>query len=226
MFAVEVLDSDVFQRLPQFAARTRWFLDHRPELAGLVSYWTVPGKGETRLLSLLRGHRLTCLLRRILDENEFLSPFGVRSLSRVYVTPYLLELDGLRFSIGYEPGEAQGRLYGGNSNWRGPVWMPINFMIIGALRAFHSYYGDDFRVECPFGSGRNLSLSEIADYLSARLLTLFKRDANGRRPFCGDAPSSCMHDDDILFHEYFHGETGQGLGASHQTGWTALIACL
>jgi hypothetical protein len=226
MFAVEVLNSEVFDRLPQFAARTRWFLEHRPELAALVSYWTVPGKGESRLLSLLRGHRLKCLLRRILDTDEFLSPFGVRSLSRAYAKPYLLEFDGLCFSIGYEPGEAQGRMYGGNSNWRGPVWIPINFMLISALRAFHSYYGDDFRVECPFGSGQDLTLRETADHLSARLTSLFRRDANGKRPFCGEGPSACIRADDILFHEYFHGETGQGLGASHQTGWTALVVCL
>ncbi len=226
MFAVEVIDSDVFDRLPQFAARTRWFLNHRPELAALVSYWTVPGKGESRLLSLLRGHRLKCLLRRILDEHEFLSPFGVRSLSRIYATPYLLKFDGLCFSIGYEPAEAKGRLYGGNSNWRGPIWMPINFMLISALRAFHNYYGDDFRVECPWGSGKTLALNEVADHLSTRLLSLFRCNADGRRPFWGDPTSACVGDHDILFHEYFNGETGEGLGASHQTGWTALVVCL
>jgi hypothetical protein len=209
MFAVEVLDDGVFDRLPAFGARTRWILQHRPDLARLVSYWTEPGKGGRRLLSLLRGHRLKCLLQRMLNEAEFLSPHGVRSLSRVYTVPYVLEVDGARFTIEYEPGESRGRLYGGNSNWRGPVWMPINFMLVEALRAFHSYYGDDFQVECPVGSGKNLSLRAVADFLSARLVSLFRRDG-----------------DDLLFYEYFHGETGQGLGASHQTGWTALIVCL
>jgi len=222
MFAVEVLDDGVFDRLPAFGARTRWFLQHRPDLARLVSYWTEPGKGGRRLLSLLRGHRLKCLLQRMLNEAEFLSPHGVRSLSRVHATPYVLELDGARFTIEYEPGESRGRLYGGNSNWRGPVWMPINFMLVEALRAFHSYYGDDFQVECPVGSGTNLSLRKVADHLSTRLVNLFRRDANGVRPF----RSHRTDDTDLLFHEYFHGETGQGLGASHQTGWTALVVCL
>jgi hypothetical protein len=165
-------------------------------------------------------------LRRMLDEAEFLSPYGVRSLSRAYAVPYVLEVDSARFTIDYEPGESRGRLYGGNSNWRGPVWMPINFMLIESLRAFHSYYGDDFQVECPVGSGTNLSLREVADYLSHRLESLFRRDASGVRPCSGRVPGNCLHDSDILFHEYFHGDTGQGLGASHQTGWTALIVCL
>jgi hypothetical protein len=226
MFAVEVLDSDVFERLPDFGLRTRWFLKHRPAMANLVSRWTEPGKGDQRLLSLLRGHRLTCLLRRMLDPAEFLSPYGVRSLSKIYAQPYVLELDGQRYDIGYEPGEARGVAYGGNSNWRGPVWFPINFMLIESLRAFHSYYGDDFRVECPVGSGTMLSLNEVADFLGARLTALFRIGPNGGRPFCGDRPGECGASDELMFYEYFHGETGKGLGASHQTGWTGLVACL
>jgi hypothetical protein len=226
MFAVEVLDSEVFDRLPEFAARTRWFLQHRPDLAGLVSHWTEPGKGDRRLLSLLRGHRLKCLLRWMLNEAEFLSPYGVRSLSRAYTTPYMLEVDGQRFEIGYEPGESSGGSYGGNSNWRGPIWFPINFMLVESLRSFHLYYGEDFKVECPVGSGSLLCLREVADYLTERLTRLFRRGADGKRPFCGTGPGACTQSDDALFHEYFHGETGKGLGAAHQTGWTALVACL
>jgi hypothetical protein len=226
IFAVEVLDSDVFDRLPQFAVRARWFLEHRPGLASLVSRWTEPGKGDLRLLSLLRGHRLTCLLNRMLDPAEFLSPHGVRSLSKVYAKPYTLDIDGQHFEIGYEPGEAQGFLYGGNSNWRGPVWFPINVMLIDALRSFHTYYGDDFRVECPVGSGTKLSLNEVADFLAARLVSLFRIGPDGKRPFCGNRPGECGSSDELMFNEYFHGETGQGLGAAHQTGWTGLVACL
>jgi hypothetical protein len=226
MFAVEVLDSDVFERLPDFAIRTQWFLKHRPGLASLVSRWTEPGKGDLRLLSLLRGHRLTCLLRRMLDQAEFLSPYGVRSLSKIYAKPYELDIDGQHFEIGYEPGEATGFLYGGNSNWRGPVWFPINVMLIDALRSFHTYYGDDFRVECPVGSGTKLSLKEVADFLAARLVNLFRIGPDGKRPFCGNRPGECGASDELMFNEYFHGETGQGLGAAHQTGWTGLVACL
>jgi hypothetical protein len=226
MFAVEVLDSDVFDRLPAFGARTTWFLKHRPELANLVSRWTEPGKGDQRLLSLLRGHRLTCLLRRMLDPAEFLSPHGVRSLSKIYARPYVLDIDGQHFQIGYEPAEAQGAYYGGNSNWRGPVWFPINYMLVDSLRSFHTYYGDDFRVECPVGSGTLLSLNEVADFLSHRLTTLFRIGPDGKRPFCSNRPGECGASDELMFNEYFHGETGKGLGASHQTGWTGLVACL
>jgi len=226
MFAVEVLDGDVFDRLPAFGARTLWFLQNRPALAGLVSYWTEPGKGDRRLLSLLRGHRLKCLLQRMLDPAEFLSPHGVRSLSKVYAKPYVLELDGAHFEIGYDPGETTSTLYGGNSNWRGPVWMPMNFMLIEALRSFHTYYGDDFRVECPVGSGTELSLREVADHLATRLAGLFRDGPGGTRPSCGTCAGETGRDNEMMFFEYFHGETGEGLGASHQTGWTGLIACL
>jgi len=220
IFAVEVLDPEIFAALPAFAGRANWVLRHRPALAALVSHWTAPGRGERHLLSLLRGHRLKCLLRRMLDPAEFLSPYGVRSLSKIHAAPYRMSLDGMEFSIGYEPGESLARVYGGNSNWRGPVWFPVNFMLIRALRDFHAYYGDDFRVECPVGSGAMLSLREVAAFLSARLVSLFRAGADGARPFCGAAT------DELLFHEYYHGETGRGLGASHQTGWTALVACM
>ncbi len=228
--AVEVLDADLPSRFPEFAKRMRWMLTHRPDLARLVSRYAEPGKGNRFLLSLLRGHRMKALLARMLDEAEFLSDHGVRAVSRYHVAhPYVLEHGGQSFSIGYVPGESNANIFGGNSNWRGPVWMPINYMLVDALYEFQRYYGDDFRVECPTGSGRFLSLSEIAAELGRRLTRLFLRGADGRRPVLGD-DARLQHDprfrDHIPFHEYFHGDTGRGLGASHQTGWTGLVALL
>jgi hypothetical protein len=174
---------------------------------------------------------MKCLLRRLLHPDEFLSEFGVRSLSKYHAThPYILECeDGRQRVVRYDPGESQSNMFGGNSNWRGPVWLPINYLLIESLQKFHHYYGDDFKVECPTGSGRLLTLKEIANDLSNRLIRLWLRDPSGARPFeraSGDALSA-EHDRDLYwFHEYFHGDTGAGLGASHQTGWTGLIAKL
>jgi hypothetical protein len=230
LFAVEVLEPETVARCPEFSQRLQWVLDHRPDLAALVSNWDVEGQGSRRLLSLLRGSRMKALLRRMLDETAFLSPYGVRSVSRVHLEhPFELDLDGQHFSIGYVPGDSPSRAYGGNSNWRGPVWMPVNFMFIEAMYGFHRYYGDDFRVEYPTGSGTTLSLREIADELAVRLTRLFLRGPDGRRPAFG--PSAIQQDDPhfrdhLLFYEFFHGDTGQGLGASHQTGWTGLVALL
>ncbi|HEV2677461.1 MAG TPA: glucosidase [Aliidongia sp.] len=230
LFAVEVIDGEMLDRLPDFAARLDWFLKHRPELAELVSRWTDKGRGERQLLSLLRGHRLKQLLRRMLDETEFLSDHGIRSLSKIHEQhPYVFEHAGQEFSVGYQPGVSASYLFGGNSNWRGPVWMPVNFLIIEALLEHHEYYGDDFKVECPVGSETYLSLKEVAGELSCRLARLFLRDDRGRRALHGDSErqqSDPAFRDHVLFHEYFHGDTGLGLGASHQTGWTALIALL
>jgi hypothetical protein len=230
MFAVEVLSPDVFRRLPSFAARARWFLAHRPKMAALVSRWTEPGKGSRNLLSLLRGHRLKCLLARALDPSEFLSDYGIRSLSRTYKDrDFLLHVDGRDFRISYEPGEAERPLFGGNSNWRGPIWFPINVLLIEALLTFHSYYGDDFRVDFPAGSGQTASLKEVAHELSRRLIALFLPGADGRRPFWGDATllaTDPAFRDNLMFPEHFDGETGRGLGAMHQTGWTGLVANL
>ena len=228
MFAVEVLEPDIFTRHPEFASRSRWFLSYRKDLAALVSRWTESGIGNTHLLSLLRGHRLKCLLRRALDEDEFLSPYGIRALSKAHESdPYVLETDGARFELAYAPGESVDWAFGGNSNWRGPVWLPINFLIIDSLRTFHTYYGDEFRVECPTRSGTMLSLREIADEIASRLARLFLKDESGTRPSQpGRTAPLPDGSDGILFHEYFHGDTGRGLGASHQTGWTGLIALL
>ncbi len=224
LFAVEVLQPDLVAALPDFALRLRWVLEHRPQLAALVSRWQVPGAGDTMLLSLLRGHRIKALLRHMLDETEFLSDFGIRSLSKAHLAqPYELREGGQSFRIGYDPGEGSTRAFGGNSNWRGPVWMPVNYLLLDSLREFHQYYGPEFQVECPVGSGRMMDLQGVADELARRLTRLFLRGPDGRRPAMGGAQEE---GDAVLFHEYFHGDTGRGLGASHQTGWTALVALL
>jgi hypothetical protein len=230
LFAVETLEPELCAKVPTFTARLDWFLDHRPELAALVSRWNEPRKGERRLLSLLRGSRMKKLLKRMLDETEFLSDYGVRAVSRYHREhPYTLEWGGERFTVEYRPGESASGLFGGNSNWRGPIWMPVNYLIIESLQKFHHYYGDDFKVECPTGSGRYLTIEEVANELSARVARLFLRNDDGKRPVLGDNPR--VQDDPhfrdyLLFHEYFHGDTGRGAGASHQTGWTGLVAKL
>ena len=227
LFAVEVLDRELIE-MPGFSMRLNWFLEHRPELAKNVSYWHEKNQEERHLLSILRGHRLKKILKRMLDESEFLSPNGIRALSKYHEeNPYELSLLGAHFSVNYEPAESQTGLYGGNSNWRGPVWIPINFLIIESLQRFHYFYGDEFKVEYPTGSGNLLNLEEVSKELSKRLVQLFLRDANGNRPFSG-SNQKIQHDPNfneyILFNEYFHGDNGQGLGASHQTGWTGLIS--
>ena len=230
IFAVEVLDDALLQNAPNFLARINWLLDHRPDLAALVSRWQEPGQGARHLLSLLRGHRLKALLRRMLDEAEFLSDYGVRALSKYHQAhPYVFHSAEKTFTVDYEPGESTTSLYGGNSNWRGPVWFPVNYLLIEGLQRFHHYYGDDFRVEYPTGSGQYSTLLGIADQLTQRLTSLFLRGENGQRA-CFGADMQQQTDphfkDYLLFHEYFHGDTGQGLGASHQTGWTGLVAKL
>ena len=230
IFAVEVLDDELLQNAPNFLARITWLLDNRPDLAALVSRWQEPGQGARHLLSLLRGHRLKALLRRMLDEAEFLSNHGVRALSKYHgAHPYVFRSAEKTFTVDYEPGESATGLYGGNSNWRGPVWFPVNYLLIEGLQRFYHYYGDDFRVEYPTGSGQYRTLLGIADALTQRLTSLFLRGDNGQRA-CFGADVQQQTDphfkDYLLFHEYFHGDTGQGLGASHQTGWTGLVAKL
>ncbi|QKG55806.1 glucosidase [Hymenobacter sp. BRD128] len=229
MFAVEVLDEDLLASAPLFLERMNWLLDNRPHLASLVSHWQEPGKGARRLLSLLRGHRLKRLLFRMLDEQEFLSDYGVRSLSRVYKDkPYVFR--DTEITVNYQPAESETDLFGGNSNWRGPIWMPVNFLLVEALQRFHHYFGEDFKVEYPTHSGQYSTLLDVADALTVRLTKLFLRDpGTGRRACFGDS-DLLQHDpnfkDYVLFNEYFNGDTGHGLGASHQTGWTGLIAKL
>ncbi|HKY37685.1 MAG TPA: glucosidase [Polyangiaceae bacterium] len=230
LFAVEVLDPELLDKLKGFDARLRWFLEHRPDLAALVSRWQDTATEERHLLSLLRGHRMKKLLKRLLDETEFLSDYGVRALSRQHLEqPFRLDVHGESFAVKYLPAESESGLFGGNSNWRGPIWMPVNYLIIESLQKFHHYYGDDFKVECPTGSGCFLTLLEIADELSRRLCRLFLRDEQGRRAVLGD--SALLQNDPhfrdyVPFYEYFHGDSGRGVGASHQTGWTGLVAKL
>ncbi len=222
LLAVQTIEPELLDMLPDFKRRIEWFLEHRPELASLVSHWDAPGEGERRLLALVRGHRMKRLLHRMLDPAEFLSDHGVRSLSKYHLDhPYILELDGMRHEVSYEPAESRGELFGGNSNWRGPVWFPINYLLIEALREFHRYYGDDFLVECPTGSGQMNTLKQVADDLSCRLTHIFLRDGRGRRPVFGTSErfqSDPEWRNYALFYEYFHGDTGAGVGASHQTG--------
>ena len=227
--AVEVLEPEVLAALPRFNYHLTWYLTHRPELTGLVSHWQQAGTGVRRLLALVRGHRMKRLLSHLLDPAEFLSDFGIRSLSKYHAEhPYILNLNGSVHTVSYEPAESRSGLFGGNSNWRGPIWFPINYLLIEALRSFARYYGDDFTVECPTGSGRYLTLREVADELSRRLIRLFLPDQQGNRPCFGGAewPHDPLRRDYLLFHENFNGDTGAGLGASHQTGWTGLVAML
>jgi hypothetical protein len=230
LFAVRVLEQRLHGDLPGLRERLAWFLEHRPNLARLVSRWNEPGRGNSMLLSLLRGHRMKALLRRVLDEAEFLSDHGVRALSRVHRdAPFVFHHNGDSFSVKYLPAESDSRAFGGNSNWRGPVWMPINYLLIESLYEFHRYYGDDFRIEYPTGSGNRLSLSEIADELARRITTLFLKDRHGERPVMAAYPllqADPRARDLVLFHEYFHGDNGRGIGASHQTGWSGLVALL
>lgn len=230
LFAVEIIEPDMLDKLPDFKLRLEWFLNYRPDLAGLVSHWSEPGHGDRRLLSLLRGHRMKLLLKRMLDESEFLSDYGIRSLSRAYLEhPYEFDCCGQPMSVQYQPAESASGAFGGNSNWRGPVWFPVNYLLITSLKRFATYYGDDFKIECPTGSGIFLSIHEVADELAVRLTRLFRRDETGRRPVFGTnekLQNDPYFKDYMLFHEYFHGDSGRGIGASHQTGWTGLVAKL
>ncbi len=233
LFAVEVLEQETIKALPGFRKRMRWFLDHRQDLGRHVSYMercTPADRSctEMRLLAIPSKERLLRVLRYVLDESEFLAPFGVRSLSKHYEThPYRADFDhGSGAVLPYEPGDSTTGMFGGNSNWRGPIWFPLNYLLIESLEKYHHFYGDGVRVECPSGSGRMLNLQQVATELSTRLTRLFLPDEHGQRPcYGGDArfAEDPHWRDLVLFHEFFHGDTGQGLGASHQTGWTALV---
>jgi hypothetical protein len=225
LIAVEVLDQQLIDRLPAFKRRMRWFLDNRRDLSECVALG-VGGRGRI-LLAIPSRARLVRVLSRMLDEREFLSPYGIRSTSKIHEqNPYRFEFGGQTLTVDYEPGESTIGLFGGNSNWRGPVWMPPNYLLIEALERYHHFYGDDLRVECPVGSGQALTLLEVARALEARVVGLFRPGPDGRRPFHGDAPQFAdpAWRDLLLFYEYFHGDTGRGMGASHQTGWTALVS--
>jgi hypothetical protein len=230
LFAVETLEPESLGQLAGFKKRLEWFIDNRPDLTRNLACMRTPGDGERRLLSILDRDRLRRVLGFLLDEREFLSPFGIRALSRFHQDrPYTLAVNGTEHRVSYEPAESSTGLFGGNSNWRGPIWFPVNYLIIESLQKFHHYLGDDFKVECPTGSGQMMNLWEVSAEISRRLSRTFLRGQDGRRPVYGQSEkfqSDPHWKEMILFHEYFHGDTGAGLGASHQTGWTGLVAKL
>jgi len=230
LFGVETLESDIVDKLPGFKRRMQWFIENRPDLADNIETLTTDDGHVRRFLSLVNRRRLRSVLHYMLDESEFLSPYGVRALSRFHRDhPYALDVKGVAYEVEYEPAESSTGLFGGNSNWRGPVWFPMNFLLLESLQKFHWYLGDDYKVECPIGSGRMLSLWEVAIEIAHRLTRIFLRDGDGRRAVFG-ATEKFQRDphwrDHLLFYEYFHGDNGAGIGASHQTGWTALVAKL
>ena len=231
LFTVQVLENEIIDRLPEFEKRMKWFLQNRQDLARSIAWMERDSESEgtecRRLLAIPSRERLERGLAYVLDENEFLSPHGIRSLSRAHAEdPYVFHVDGHEHRVAYVPGESDSGLFGGNSNWRGPIWFPLNFLLIDALERYHYFYGDSFQVQCPTGSGNWMNLRRVAQEISRRLATLFLPDAEGRRP-CHGQDTRYAQDahwkDLVLFHEYFHGDNGRGLGASHQTGWTALV---
>jgi len=232
LFAVEVLEDTRIAKLPGFRKRLQWFLTNRQDLARYISYMEPKQDGDHghRLLAIPSRERLERVLRRVLDEEEFLSPYGVRSLSRVHKDhPFTCMANGQHQHVEYEPGESKTNLYGGNSNWRGPIWFPTNYLLIEALERYHHFYGDTFQIECPARSGVKMNLKQVARELATRLVRIFLPDGNGRRPCNGDDPRFANDPnwrDLVLFYEYFNGDNGKGLGANHQTGWTSLVVRL
>jgi hypothetical protein len=230
MLAVQTLEPEAIAKHGGFRRRLEWFVANRPDLTEGIACMKTPGHKERRLLSILDGDRLRRVLAVMLDEAEFLSPYGIRAISRAHrARPYVLDVGGVEYRVDYEPAESTTGLFGGNSNWRGPIWFPINFLLIEALQKFHHYLGDGYKVECPTGSGRLMTLWDVSQELSRRLTAIFVRDADGLRPVFGANhyfQRNPHWNDLIAFHEYFNGDTGAGVGASHQTGWTALVAKL
>ncbi len=230
LYAVETLESDILGMLPGFKRRMQWFIDNKPELREHIRTTEVPGGGTRYLLSIVNCERLPKVLRYMLDESEFLSDYGIRAISRVHrEKPFMLEANGMSHRVDYEPAESSTGLFGGNSNWRGPIWFPVNYLLIESLQKFHHFVGNDVRVEYPTGSGQMKTLWEVSAGLSRRLARIFLRDRDGRRPVFGEAEkfqTDAHWRDYVPFHEYFHGDTGRGVGASHQTGWTGLVAKL
>jgi hypothetical protein len=229
LFAATVLDAEVLAKLPAFTRRMRWFLEHKPEYSDHVAHIAVPGAGDRLLLSVVDQNRLQRVLSRCLDPDEMLSDHGVRSVSSCYRdNPFSMNIGGMTATVDYEPAESTNVLFGGNSNWRGPVWFPLNYMLIEVLRRYHRYYEDSCQVDYPVGSGHKANLGEVADDLSRRLVSIFLPDTKGRRPVFGDYDllQQPPWSEQLQFFEYFHGDTGKGLGASHQTGWTGLVLAL
>ncbi|HSS96414.1 MAG TPA: hypothetical protein VLK33_05270, partial [Terriglobales bacterium] len=230
LFAVETVEPGILERMPDFKKRMEWFIENRPDLTQNVASMSACGMKDRRLLSIVDENQLRSILKYMLNENEFLSPYGIRALSRFHKDhPYVLNVEGMHHRVDYEPAESSTGLFGGNSNWRGPIWFPVNFLLVEALQKFHHYYGNDFKVEFPTGSGLMLTLWEVAGELSRRLTSIFLQDSTGRRPVYGGL-DKFQTDPNwhnlIMFHEYFHGDNGAGIGASHQTGWTGLVTKL
>ena len=230
LFAVETLEPEIVDRLPGFKRRMQWFIDNHPDVPEHIEMTQRSARGVRRLLSLANRKQLKRILCRMLDETEFLSPYGIRSLSRYHLDqPYEVQVNGHINRVDYEPAESTSGLFGGNSNWRGPIWFPLNYLLVESLQKFHHYYGEDFKVECPTHAGNQTDLWEVAGEISRRLVRIFVRGRDGRRPVAGalEPFQSDPHWKDlILFHEYFHGDNGAGIGASHQTGWTGLVTKL
>ena len=230
LFAVETLDAALLDRLPAFKARVEWYLTHRPDKLAHTAGLREPGVAGRRMLSVVDPEQLRRVLAVMLDEREFLSAFGIRSLSKAHEgAPFSLSLGHASYEVAYDPGDSTSHLFGGNSNWRGPIWFPVNHLLIESLRKFHTYLGDGFQVECPTGSGRLMPLDRVADEIARRLVAIFVPDESGRRAVNGryeTFQSNPAWRDNVLFYEFFHGDTGAGLGASHQTGWTGLVATL
>jgi hypothetical protein len=230
LFAIETLEPDTLRMLPGFKKRLEWFIQNRPELKQNVACMETKGIGARRLLAIVSRDKLRSILQKMLDESEFLSPYGIRALSKFHAEhPYSFDVNGTQFRVDYEPAESSSSLFGGNSNWRGPIWFPVNFLLIESLQRFHYYLGDDFKVECPTGSGQMMTLWEVASELSQRLTRIFLKDDSAKRPVYGGIQKFQTDPhwrDLILFYEYFHGDNGAGIGASHQTGWTGLVAKL
>jgi hypothetical protein len=226
--AATVFDGELVEKYPELAERFEWFIRSRPELVAGIHDPRARGVADRRLAAILDETKLRRVLAKMLDENEFLSPFGLRSLSRYHADhPYVFHAGGQQYRVSYLPAESDTGMFGGNSNWRGPIWMPVNGLIVRALLQYYTYYGNDFTVECPTGSGRKMNLYQVAEEISQRLTSIFLKDNNGRRPVYGGT-RTYQEDphwrDCLLFYEYFHGDNGAGLGASHQTGWTGIVA--
>jgi hypothetical protein len=230
LFAVETLEPEILDKFPDFKRRLEWFVDNRPDLTENLACMRTEGMEERRLLAIADPEKLRRILKFMLDEREFLSPYGIRALSQFHREhPYILSAQGMEHRVDYEPGESSTGLFGGNSNWRGPIWFPVNYLLVESLQKFHRYLGDDFTVEFPTGSGKLMTLWEVAGELSRRMTSIFLRDGSKRRPVFGKLEKFQTDPhwrDLVLFHEYFHGDSGAGIGASHQTGWTGVVTKL
>ncbi len=229
LFATEILAPEIMEAFPGFRKRFEWFINNRPHLTQDIACGEAAGISDRRLLAIVNRDRLRQILAKMLDETEFLSVYGIRSLSKFHQeNPYVFDVDGQQHQVRYEPAESTSGMFGGNSNWRGPIWFPVNFLLIESLQKFHHYLGDDFTVECPTGSGQKMNLAEVATELSQRLSQIFQKNSQGKRPVHGryEKFQDPHWRDLILFYEHFHGDSAVGLGASHQTGWTGLVANL